>query len=71
MLAYEGDELIDGFRLIRNVFYNCVCYQIGKSRGGDVDEITAFLNGYNVSKPISALTLATSTLAFLIKHEIV
>lgn len=69
MLAYKDDELIDGFQLTRNMNFSCVCYQIGKSCGSDVDEVTAFLNGYNVSKPSSTPTVATGTLAFLLKHE--
>lgn len=70
LLAYKGDELIDGFQLIRNAnFIGCICYQIRKTCGSDVDEVTAFLNGFNDAKPTSAPTVATGTLGFLVKHE--
>lgn len=69
MLAYKDDELADGFQLTRKVNFNCVCYQISKSGGSDVNEITAFLNGDNVSNPTSTPTIAAGTLAFLLKHE--
>lgn len=69
MLAYNEDERLDGFKFSRNANYNCVCYQITKSSGIEIDEITAFLNGYNVTKPSSAPTIATGTLAFLLKNE--
>lgn len=69
MLAYKEDELIDGFQLTRNANFSCVCYQISKACGSEVDEITAFLNGYNVSKPSSTPTIAIATLGFLLKNE--
>lgn len=68
MLAYKGAELIDGFQLTRNVNFNCVCYQIGRASGSDANEITTFLNGSKASKT-STPTVASSTLAFLLKHE--
>lgn len=47
--------------------FNNICYQIAKTNGSD--EMSSFVNGNNPSKPPAYPTMATGTLAFLVKNE--